>query len=216
MAKRIAFYGGTFDPVHRGHMDVAAGVTRLFGLDEFVFVPAFHAPHKKRIKPTSAFHRFAMLCEASDAIQGTSVSTVELELPDRPYTIETIGRVRNEYPDHRIFFVIGADSWQEITTWRNWETVLTEVDIIVVTRPGHAISFDHVTDRIRDRIVDLREENDDQGSAEKARSIFITDTVFTDISATRIRKMIREKNKGWRALVDKNIAEHIDKYNLYS
>ena len=214
MGKRIAFYGGTFDPVHRGHMDVAAGVTSQFGLDDFVFVPAFHAPHKKRRRPTSAFHRFAMLCEASDSVQGTWVSTVEVEQPESPFTIETLSRLKVEHTDDRIFFVIGADSWEEIATWREWERVLTEVDIIVVTRPGYDIGFKHVTDEIRHKIVDLREGKQERAATEM-RSIFVTDAAFTDISATEIRMMIRGSQKEWRDLVDKSVEEHIDKYALY-
>ena len=210
--KRIAFYGGTFDPVHKGHMDVAAGVTRVFGLDDFVFVPAFHAPHKTRTKPTSAFHRFAMLCEASDAIHGTQVSTIEVEQPEKPYTIETLGRLCEIYPDDRIFFVIGADSWEEITTWREWEEVLTTVDIIVVTRPGYELSTSHVTKEIRERITDLQEPR--QRITEET-GIYFTDAVYTDISASGIRAMIRDGDQAWRKLVHPQVEEHIDKYDLY-
>lgn len=214
MQKRIAFYGGTFDPVHRGHMDVADGVSRLFGINDFVFIPAFHAPHKKRSKPTSAFHRFAMLCEASDSIDGTRVSTIEVELPAKPYTIETIKRLKDIYADERLFMVIGADSWEEITTWRSWEKVLTEVDVIVVTRPGYELSFEHVTAEIRGRTVDLR-GSEDSMTITANRSIFFTDAAYTDISATGIRKVIRDGGQDWRGLVDKSVAEHIDKYSLY-
>ena len=210
--KRIAYYGGTFDPVHVGHMDVAAGVTRLFDLDDFVFVPAFHAPHKRRSKPTSAFHRFAMLCEASDAITGTRVSTIEVEQPEKPYTIETLGRLKTAHRNERIFFVIGADSWEEITTWRDWEEVLTAVDIVVVTRPGYELRTAHVTDEIRELICDLRGSGRAVG---EKRGIFFTDEVFTDVSATRIRAMIRAGNEDWRGQVHPSVEEHIDKYDLY-
>lgn len=214
MNRRIAFYGGTFDPVHLGHMDVAKAVVRLFELDEFIFIPAFHAPHKSGSKPTSAFHRFAMLCEASDSVNGTSVSTIEVELPEKPYTIETIGRLKKIYPKERLFMVIGADSWQEITTWRDWEGVLTEVDVIVVTRPGYKIGFDHVTQNIKERIVDLRNKNE-SGANISERSIFITDTAYTDISASAIRRAIREGDGRWRNLVDEQVRLHVDKYRLY-
>ncbi len=213
MGRKIAFYGGTFDPVHIGHMDVAAGVTRQFGLDEFVFLPAFHAPHKKRTAPTSAFHRFAMLCEASDALPNTRVSTLEVEQPETPFTIETIARIKELMPADRIFKVIGADSWEEITTWRRWEDVLTAVDIIVVTRPGYGIGTDHITQEIRERIVDLR---DSEKPVSDARSIYFTDAAYTDISATGIRKKIREGDRSWRALVHPDVAAHIEKYRLYS
>lgn len=212
MHKKIAIYGGTFDPVHRGHLDVATGVVREFGLDELMFVPAFHAPHKRRSEPTSAFHRFAMLCEASDSIEKTRVSTLEVEQPETPFTIETIGRIKELHPDDRIFKVIGADSWEEITTWRRWEDVLSEVDIIVVTRPGYEICTDHVTDSIRDRIVDLR---DDENRITEKRSVYFTDAAYTDLSATRIRKMIREGDQLWRELLHPDVAAHIEKYRLY-
>ena len=187
---------------------------RLFGLDEFIFVPAYHAPHKSGSRPTSAFHRFAMLCEASDSVKGTSVSTIEVELPEKPYTIETIDRLKRIFPNDRLFMVIGADSWEEITTWRNWEKVLTEVDVIVVTRPGYQIGFDHVTKSIRERIVDLRSD-DDSAVGKSERSVFITDAAYTDISATEIRRAVRKGDESWRALVDEQVSQHIDIYGLY-
>lgn len=226
--KRIAFYGGSFDPVHRGHLMIAQKLTELFELDKFVFVPAFHAPHKKRKKPTSAFHRFAMLALATSDLPKIKVSEIEVEVPEKPYTVETLARLKNEQGDSRIFFVMGADSWEEITTWREWETVLTLVDIIVVTRPGYEIGFSHITENIRERIVDLRENGlrssalglresetiEDQRPKTKDQ-IFITDAVQLDISATEIRRKIRENDEGWRVDVPEEVAKYIEKYQIY-
>lgn len=139
--RRIAFYGGSFDPVHNGHLKIGQTLAQLFRLDEFVYIPAFHAPHKKDKRPTSAFHRFAMLCLATKEDAQLKVSKMELELPERPFTIETLARLKAEFPGDRLFFVMGADSWQEITTWREWEGVLTAVSIIVVTRPRWKSDF---------------------------------------------------------------------------
>ncbi len=214
MNRRIAFYGGTFDPVHSGHMDIARAVIGQFGLDEFVFVPAFHAPHKKRRKPTSAFHRFAMLCEASDAIDQTSVSTLEVEAPDRPYTIETIAQIKLSFPDDIVFLVIGADSWEEITTWREWESVLSSIDVIVMTRPGYDVGTDHVTEEIRERIVDIRGQKK-PGFGLNRKHIYVTDLVNKDISSTEIRASIRAGNDDWRSKVSPDVALHIMKYDLY-
>ncbi len=155
--KKIAFYGGSFDPLHVGHLAIARALSEQFDLQEFVFIPAFHAPHKKERKPTSAFHRFAMIALATNDLLQARVSKMELELPERPYTVETLGRLKNELPDTEIFFVMGADSWADILTWREWEKVLMMVNIIVVTRPDYEIGFAHVTDEIRSRINDLRE-----------------------------------------------------------
>src|SRR5918998_3613983 len=131
--KKVAFYGGSFDPPHKGHLTIARKLTEIFELDEFIFIPAFHAPHKKDKKPTSAFHRFAMLCLATESKAGIKVSTVELEAPEKPFTFETQKKLKRKLPDAEIFFVIGADSWAEIDTWREWEKVLTLTNIIVVT-----------------------------------------------------------------------------------
>ena len=211
--KRIAFYGGSFDPVHRGHLEIARRLTETFELDEFVFVPAFHAPHKKRTKPTSAFCRFAMLALATKDLPTVKISEIELNVPEKPYTFETLTRLKNEFADAEIFFVMGADSWEEITTWREWETVLTIVNIIVVTRPGYEIGFSHVTENVRERIVDL--QNNEQRTTNNEQKIYITDAVQLDISATEIRRKIRENDDDWRADVTEEVAKYIEKYQIY-
>lgn len=215
--KRIAFYGGSFDPLHTGHLTIAQKLIEQFKLDKFVFIPAFHAPHKKDRKPTSAFHRFAMLCLATNDAPKTEVSAMELELPERPYTVETLARLNNELIDTQIFFVMGADSWQDILTWREWEKVLSMVNIIVVTRPDYEIGFTHVTDAIRERIVDLREEEEKEKFKIKNQKskIYITDAVQIDVSATEIRRKIKENATDWRASVSNEVAKYIEKYELY-
>jgi nicotinate-nucleotide adenylyltransferase len=211
--KRIAFYGGSFDPVHRGHLEIAQKLTETFELDEFVFVPAFHAPHKKRSKPTSAFHRFAMLALATKDFPKIKISKIEVEAPEKPYTFETLTRLKNELTGTKIFFVMGADSWEEITTWREWETVLTMVDIIVVTRPGFEISTAHVSEKIREKVVDLRKEFN--AKAQRREGIFATDAVQLDISATEIRRKIRENDESWKNDVTEEVAKYIEKYQIY-
>lgn len=212
--KRIAFYGGSFDPVHKGHLAIAEKLTELFRLDEFFFVPAFHAPHKKRRKPTSAFHRFAMLALATNADPKIKISTAELDAPDSPYTVQTQAKILEEMPDAEIFFVIGADSWAEIDTWREWEKVLTETNIIVVTRPNYEIEFSHIPAAIQKRIADLRKIKD-QRSKIKDQTIFITDAVQMDVSATEIRRKIRAGENDWQASVEEEVTDYIEKYELY-
>ena len=213
--KRIAFYGGSFDPIHRGHLAIARSLSEQFYLDEFVFVPAFHAPHKKDKKPTSAFHRFAMIALATNDISKIEVSKMELELPEKPYTVETLTKLKNELPDAQLFFVMGADSWQDILTWREWETVLTLVNIIVVTRPDYEIGFSHVTDEVRGRIIDLRKKEKKSRIQNPKSKIYITDAVQIDLSATEIRRKIKENTNGWQNDVSSEVAKYIEKYELY-
>jgi len=224
--KRIAFYGGSFDPPHIGHLEIARKLIEQFSLDEFVFIPAFHAPHKKDRKPTSAFHRFAMLALATKDLADVTVSKMELELPEKPYTVETLSRLKNELTETEIFFVMGADSWQDILTWREWETVLTMVNIIVVTRPDYEIGFSHVTDAVRERIVDLRQKVSSfkfqvSSSLPETRNlkletnIYISDSVQIDVSATEIRQRIKENTDGWQKDVPNEVAKYLEKYELY-
>jgi nicotinate-nucleotide adenylyltransferase len=223
--KKIAFYGGSFDPVHDGHLTIARKLSEIFELDEFFFIPAFHAPHKKDKKPTSAFHRFAMLALATAAEPQIKVSKMEIEAPERPYTVETLERLKNELAGARIFFVMGADSWQDITTWREWEKVLTMTNIIVVTRPDYEIEFSHVTAEIRERIVDLRNSGqrsavsgqleDDSRFAIHDSRIFITDAVQIDVSATEIRRKIRDGADDRQEFLTPEVIKYIGKYGLY-
>jgi len=226
--KRIAFYGGSFDPLHNGHLTVARKLTEIFELDEFVFVPAFHAPHKKSKSPTSPFHRYAILALATNDEPKIEVSKMELDVPERPYTFETLLRLKNELTDTRIFFVMGADSWAEITTWREWEKVLTMVNIIVVTRPDYEIGFSHITEDIKARIIDLREDfnvktqrredakkENESGIWNLESGIYITDAVRIDISATEIRQKIKDNAADWREDVPVEVAKYIEKYELY-
>ncbi len=211
--KRIAFYGGSFDPVHNGHLKVAQKLTEVFELHEFVFVPAFHAPHKKDKKPTSAFQRYAMLCLASQNETAIRVSKMELDLPEKPYTVETLSKLRSELVDSKLFFVMGADSWQEITTWREWEKVLTLINIIVVTRPPIEIGFSHVTPTVQERIVDLRGKM--EFTLDETDRIYITDTVSLEISSSEIRNNIRQQSDKWQKIVPNDVAKYIEKYKIY-
>ena len=214
--KRIAFYGGTFDPVHCGHVTIARRLVKLFSLDEFAFLPAFHAPHKPERSPTSAFHRYAMLCLATQDQAQISVSTLELDHGKKRYTVETLPEIIEKYPQDDVFFVMGADSWADIRTWREWEQVLLMSNHIVVTRPGYEITFDHVTDAVRERIIDLRGSTSHPLSAETGLKIYITNAVVLDVSATDIRDDIREDDKLDREDdVPEEVAKYIEKYELY-
>ena len=214
--QRIAVYGGSFDPPHKGHVAIANALVEQFGLDEFVFIPAFHAPHKVRLEPTSAYDRYAMLCLITAETPSISVSKMEIEMPERPYSVETLTRLNAERPNDEIFFVMGADSWMDIKTWREWEKVLSLSNHIVVNRPGYEILTTHVTDEIRDRIVDLRQQGHGKIENDTRKRIFITDAVDQDISATDIRNKIRNSDQMWRTDVPAEVATYIEKYQIYS
>lgn len=219
--KRTALYGGTFDPVHNGHIRIAQTFLELFALDDFCFVPAHVAPHKRETNVTPPLHRYAMLALATQADERMRISTVELDAPEKPYTIDTLLKFcAEEKGGAQFFFVMGADSWAEIRTWRDWERLLQLTNHIVVTRPGYELNAEHVTAQIRERIVDLRGLNEEQIRHESLDSggakIYVTDAVVVDVSATSIRRDVRNgSSREWRQNVPPPVADYIQKYKLY-
>lgn len=215
--KRIAIYGGTFDPVHSGHLQIARSITEIFAIDQFWFMPALVAPHKADRKVSSALHRFAMLALATQYDERLLVSTYELEGRERQYTVDTLEHLAAKFGDETdLFFVMGLDSWAEITTWREWKRLTTLANLIVVTRPGFKFSVEQVGGDIATIVVDVRGRVDEVGLRLEAnrKQIFITDVVLLDIAATMVRQKATE-NKDLAELVPQEVGEYIIKYELY-
>ena len=217
--KRIALYGGTFDPVHRGHLAVARTISQIFEIDELLFVPAWLAPHKRTRDVTPALHRFAMLTLATQQDARLRISSFELESPERSYTVETLAHFESELGnDAELFFLMGADSWSEIQTWKEWERLLMMANHIVVTRPGYDLELAGLSEEVFERIVDTRKGRGLAGrqSTNQGKRIFFTDAVQIEISATEIRRAAREKQfERLVELVPKAVADYITKYELY-
>jgi nicotinate-nucleotide adenylyltransferase len=218
--KRIALYGGTFDPIHLGHLEVARKVSRLFEIDELWFVLAQLAPHKQSVEVTPALHRYTMLALATQDEPRFLISTFELDAPGRSYTVDTLSYFKSQWGDAAdIFFVMGADSWSEITSWRDCSRLLAMTNHIVVSRPGYNLGVEHIMTEVAGRIVDLRgldttraTEIVKSGTGER---IFITDAVMTDVSATDIRQAARANSRELSDLVPNPVADYIRKYQVY-
>ena len=210
--QRFALYGGTFDPVHTGHLEIARRVTELFEIEKLLFVPAHMAPHKIGRPVTDPIHRYAMLALATQNDPKLLISTFELDAPDRRYTVDTIEHFQRLFGEaSELFFIMGADSWSEITTWREWERLLTMTNHIVVTRPGYEVAMAHVG-AIAERIVDL---TTGKGAAGQ-QGIFFTDAVMNDVSATNIRRLASEgRTKELAGMVPGPVLEYIRKYGIY-
>jgi len=213
--ERIALYGGTFDPIHAGHLEVARRVLQLFEIEKVLFIPAQKAPHKVARPVTEPVHRYAMLALATQDDPQLSISTFELDAPDRRYTVNTVRHFQQVLGESiELFFIMGADSWSEITTWREWERLLAMTNHIVVTRPG----YDPVTTQvgaISERIVDLR-GGQSPAQVEHEKKIFFTDVVMNDVSATNIRRLASEgRVEELTGLLPGPVLEYIKKYGIY-
>ena len=217
--KRIALYGGTFDPIHLGHLEVAKKVSRLFEIEELLFVLAQTAPHKLLRDVTPALQRYAMLALATQNEPRLLISTFELDAPGRSYTVDTLAHFKSELPQSDLFFIMGADSWAEVTTWRECDRLLSLANHIVVSRPGYELATGHIKPGLTTRIADLRGLGKERAAetirGSEGERIFITDAVMTDVSATDIRRAARENSGELSSMVPAGVADYIRKYGLY-
>lgn len=214
--RRIAAFGGTFDPVHNGHVEIARAIVHNFGLDQLLIVPAHRPPHKDPRGIADAYHRYAMAALATLDEQRMIVSTIELESPERPYTYETIERLQSAVGERtRLFFVMGADSFQEINTWREPARILSATDVIVVTRPGHDVASSHLDDRFKHTVIDLGERNAElEIPDDDSHHVYLTGYVNNSVSSTQIRRRVRD-GQSVAGLVPPRVADYISKYGLY-
>ena len=213
--RRIGVYGGTFDPVHNGHLDVARAVLGYFELDELLLVPAHRPPHKTTQAIADAYHRYAMAALATADEARLKVSTVELEAPSRPYTFETMQRLREAFGTRTlIFFIMGADSFEEINLWREPARILDSSHLIVVTRPGHSLDTSHLPARFVANLIDWRGGHKIEAAPQTAGRVYLSDLVNIDISATKIRRNVRD-GEPIDNLVPPRVADYIRKYALY-
>ena len=203
--------------MHNGHVEISRAIVDNFSLDQLLIVPAHRPPHKDPRGITDAYHRFAMAALGTLEVPRVIVSTIELEAPERPYTFETIERLRSIVgPEARLFLVMGADSFQEISTWREPARLLSSTDVIVVSRPGRAIELSHLDDRFRATVIDLRDhkaELEISGGVDDHR-IYLTGYVNNAVSSTEIRQRVCE-GQAIDELVPSRVADYINKYDLY-
>ena len=133
---RLAIFGGTFDPIHNAHLAAARAAAKACALDRVLFVPASYPPHKRGATAAGYEDRFRMVeiaCQSDGAFEASRIE----EGGGSSYSIRTVERLRAQLPDDDLFFLIGADAFAEIRTWRRWKDVIRLVEFIVVSRPGH-------------------------------------------------------------------------------
>jgi nicotinate-nucleotide adenylyltransferase len=223
----IGLFGGTFDPIHRGHVNVARAAAERFKLKEVWFVPADIPPHKQKAPVTEFFHRYAMV---SLALAGEKRFVPSLlEAPDchagtkarRPsYSIETVRRVKKMLSERdRLYFLIGMDAFHDISIWYKAEALLHECDFIVAARPGYSLS-----DIVNSLPAGLRPKDDDAAVWRKRATrdsrnlpgirLHLLPETHEDVSATRIRAAIG-RSSALNKLVPDAVAEYIRKEGLY-
>lgn len=136
---RIGIFGGTFDPIHLGHIHLALQAKTQFCLDKVIFIPTHTSPPKEKQPVTAAFHRLAMLTLALEEYSDCSISMVEINRKGISYTIDTLESLLKTFVDSELFLIIGADSFLELNTWKDYRRLTSLCNILVGNRPGFPI-----------------------------------------------------------------------------
>src|SRR5206468_3353135 len=139
---RIAILGGSFDPIHNGHLAAAESVAETFQVDELHFVPAFTPPHKTSRGMTSPFHRFAMVALATGSVDRFRTSTIEVDALEKRYTVQTLEAMNRSYPGAQLLFIIGTDMYQELESWKDYTRLFELAHLAIVNRPGFSFRED--------------------------------------------------------------------------
>lgn len=197
---RVGLLGGTFDPVHEGHMDIAQKVYSEFGLAKIMLILSGNPPHKSTSALAPAHHRLNMLAIAARKYPFLEVSSVELNRSGVIYTVDTLTLLKEKQPKCEYHFIIGSDTLFELQTWKNIEEVFRLTCFICVRRPGD--SYLQIITEIG-RLCALYGDK-----------IKLSSQAGPDVSSTDIRRAVREGKKPVPNL-PKEVEEYIDQYGLY-
>ena len=190
---RLGVMGGTFDPIHHGHLVAASEVQALFGLDEVVFVPTGRPWQKDTREVSPAEDRYLMTVVATASNPRFTVSRVDIDRPGPTYTIDTLRDLKAQRPDDELFFITGADALAQILSWKDADELFELAHFIGVTRPGYVLSE----------------------SGLPADRVTLQEVPAMAISSTDCRARVERSEPVWY-LVPDGVVQYINKYRLYA
>lgn len=220
--KRIGLFGGTFNPIHLGHLRTSLEIREHFRLDEIVYIPAANPPHKETRGMVDAIHRMKMIRLAIADIPGFTTSDIELKRTGPSYTIDTLKHFREISPEGtELYLILGLDAMLEIHTWKSYQAFFRLVPLIVMSRPdpkvpgsgpGWKILEEYLARKISEHYRYSRARK--AFTHDEKMAIFKWDVTALDISSSAIRQMIKSgRSPGF--LMPEAVIQYIDTEGLY-
>lgn len=210
----IAIMGGTFNPIHFGHLRIAEEVREAFGLDRVLFIPTFQPPHKDNGSLIPPEHRLEMVKLAIRDNPFFETSDIEIKRGGRSYSVITLRALHEMHPNTEFSFIVGTDSFNDITTWCEYEELFKLTSFIVIPRPGYPVK------KIAEVLpVELArkfwyDEKKIVYANDYGTFVAYRETTLFDISASKIREMIKQ-GRSTLYILPKEVADYIRKNNLY-
>lgn len=198
---KLGLFGGSFDPIHRGHVEPVQAARAALGLERVIYLPTAVPPHKPGRVLAPAHSRYAMVEMALLGEEGLYASTLELTLARPAYTIETLEHFREAMPGVDLHLLIGGDSYADLDHWVRWREIVEAARLVVLTRPGWT----------------LEEASLSPGLADLARSgrVIFLGQPPVDVSSTRLREMFARGEQPPPGTVPESVVRYVQKYGLY-
>lgn len=211
---KTGILGGTFNPIHMAHLRIAEEVREACSLDRVVFIPAATPPHKPLADEISFSHRLAMVEMAIKNNPAFAVSDLEGQRPGKSYSVRSLELLREASPNDSFYFIIGMDSYRELSSWKDYRRLFELTNLVVSTRPGSPKG-----DPLELLPVVIQNEfcYDDSPNTLLHRSgnrVILLEETFLDISSTQLRKLISEE-RSVRYLMSEEVEEYIYRHGLY-
>lgn len=191
--------GGTFDPIHHGHLVAASEVAASFELDEVIFVPTGQPWQKSGRVVSAAEDRYLMTVVATASNPQFSVSRVDIDRDKPTYTVDTLRDLHEQYPDAQLYFITGADALASILSWHDWQTLFDLARFVGVSRPGYDLHAEHLAPHLDDL---------------PPGAVNLVEIPALAISSTDCRTRVRENRPVWY-LVPDGVVQYISKRRLY-
>jgi nicotinate-nucleotide adenylyltransferase len=208
---RLGVFGGTFDPIHVGHLDAAAAARDTLDLDETFLLPSHVPPHRSADPRATMFHRFAMVALATDSLPACRVCDLELRRTGASYTYETLAALHTDgWAPSQLFFILGADAFAEIAQWRQFDRVVEGTNLAVVGRTGTSLESALARTPLGPRVRPLGQAP--EPSAETG--VYLIEATTRDVSSTQIRAELAA-GRSIARLVPEAVERHIIRHGLY-
>jgi nicotinate-nucleotide adenylyltransferase len=194
--RRVGLFGGSFDPIHRGHVDPVVEASRVLGLERVVYLPTAEPPHKEGRRFAPALQRYCMVELALLGHVDLVVSDHELTEGRKAYTIDTVEHFAAELPGSELYLFVGADSYLELDQWRRYQDLLAMVTLVVLARPG----FERALER---------------QPAANGHRVVLFESTQVDVSSTALRELLRAGQRPSSEAMAEAVVDYCRKYALY-
>jgi len=214
--ERIGLFGGTFNPVHSGHIKAAEIVQKRFRLDKILFIPSYIPPHKDTAEIASPSHRLKMVEIALRGFSHFIPCSVEIDAEEKSYSIITINTIKKLYPKSWIFFILGIDAFLEVDTWKDYEQLLEQCFFIVISRPGYLLdeAKNTLDGKYREKMYMLAKSESVKDEMLLSFRIFLLPIEALDIASTEIRGRIK-RGDSLKGMVSERVEAYIRENRLY-